>query len=149
MKKKSMKMQSRMLLSCKTKEGSFDSMRNDEVGFIARTDELIRGFGERLTEKGGVDKKKNVNQKMMQLSRLLLEVRQKKPNISIKELINPKHFNDVVGTEKEMCGLEAKGWLSLAIKLQHDLKKCSMIVMGWGLKSLIMHWRTGGRTSLA
>ncbi|EDO29593.1 predicted protein [Nematostella vectensis] len=139
-KTKSMKMQSRMLLSCKTNEGSFDSMRNDEVGFIAKTDELIRGFGERLTEKGGADKKKNVSQKMRELSRLLLGVRQKKPNISMKELINPKYFDDVVGTVKEMCGFSGSKRLdiatpSLAIKLQHDLKKCSMIVMGWGLKS--------------
>jgi hypothetical protein len=52
-------------------------MKNDDIAFIAKRDDLILMFGSVLLDKNGIRQKEYVSQRMRQLAQLLLQLNTK------------------------------------------------------------------------
>lgn len=117
------------------KDKVFGVMHCDDVSFAARRDNVIVKFGERMFAKLGNEKHhiSHVSQKMRELGRLLLKVRETDPDIvSLQECIHPKQFDVVLEAVRSLAGFDPHTGRyktpSLAIKLGQSLQKCALII---------------------
>lgn len=117
------------------KDKVFGVMHCDDVSFAARRDNVIVKFGERMFAKLGNEKHhiSHVSQKMRELGRLLLKVRETDPDIvSLQECIHPKQFDIVLEAVRSLAGFDPHTGRyktpSLAIKLGQSLQKCALII---------------------
>lgn len=117
------------------KEKVFGVMHCDDISFAARRDDVIVKFGERMFSKLGNEKHhiSHVSQKMRELGRLLLKVREMDPDIvTLKECISPQQFDKVLEAVRSLAGLNPETGRyktpSLAIKLGQSLQKCALII---------------------
>ncbi|KAJ8039318.1 N-lysine methyltransferase KMT5A [Holothuria leucospilota] len=117
-------------------------MINDDVSWLAKNDETILQLGQRIM--GSVDDAVHmfqyVSQKMRQVARFLLVVRDLNPELqTIQDSINPKYFDTVVQGVKLSSGYDSGGNTyktpSLALKLGHSIRKCAMIVKSKRIKT--------------
>lgn len=124
------------------KEKVLAKMINDDVSWLAKNDETILQLGQRIM--GSVDDAVHlfqyVSQKMREVSRLLLVVRDLNPELqTIQDCIHPKYFDTVVQAVKLASGYDSGGNTyktpSLALKLGHSIRKCAMIVKSKGIKT--------------
>lgn len=116
-------------------------MNRDEIFLVAKNDETILQLGERLL--GSVDDEAHlfqyVSQKMREVARLLLTIRSYYPELeSMKDCINPMHFDKVISAVKTTAGFDVETNRyripSLALKLGHAIRKCAMIIKADGIK---------------
>jgi hypothetical protein len=114
------------------KEHIFSAMANDDVALVARKDELIIAYGERLYQKHGHKKHKrsHIRQKLRQLARFVIAAR--KENSSVTDLcscIDATKFPVVISAVRQLCGYQSLDNSfknpSLALKLGHSLKQCA------------------------
>lgn len=118
------------------------TMKIDEVSVIARNDELIRDVGVMLLEKHGEKQNNLVSQKMRELARLLMQLRETefRPDAQLSEFIKPDKFDVVVSAVKNISkfhfkeGIQNVATPSLSLKLGHSLKKCVHILRGKALR---------------
>ena len=120
-------------------------MRQDEVSFVAKRDDLIFKFGQALFEKDGTSKTTYITQKMRSLARLLIELRKvsNKGDVDMSVFIAPEHFDCIVQATRNLCSYdpnpenEPASSLqrpSLALRLGHAIKKAAMILRGIALR---------------
>ena len=119
------------------------TMKSDEVSIAARNDWLIKEIGVVLVEKYGEKQNSLISQKMRELSRLLLQLRETdaSPNSSLSDFIKPGRFDDVVSAVKSISkfqfekGVQGVATPSLSLKIGHSLKKCVNILRGHALRA--------------
>jgi len=115
-------------------------MRNDEVYRAAVSDPLIMQFAHKLTIKHYSDASKHdhVRCKITELGHQLLQL--KKDGISeMADAVDPLHFQKAVSRICGVCGFDHEkntfSSASLALKLGHSLKKCTMSVIAEALQT--------------
>lgn len=120
----------------------FTTMKNDQVSLVARNDWLIKEIGVLLVEKHGEKQNNFVSQKMRELARLLLQLREEdfNPNAQLSDFIKPAKFDIVVSAVKVIskfyfeAGVQNVATPSLSLKIGHSLKKCVNILRGNALR---------------
>ncbi|XP_071829640.1 uncharacterized protein [Apostichopus japonicus] len=113
-------------------------MSNDQISLVAKGDPLIVDLGERhfLAQGHDADMHATIRSKMREAARLLVELRslKEKPNASMEEFIDPRHFRCVVAAVQKVTGYDEikQGYKvpSLALKYGHSLKKMAVILTG-------------------
>ncbi|WAR31628.1 hypothetical protein MAR_034170, partial [Mya arenaria] len=112
---------------------------SDEVSFVARHDELIVRFGEKLYSKHSQQPHQHqyVRQKMREVARLLMNARKSDGNIhNLMDCVDPVKFPSIVEAVKVTCGFDGNGKYkvpSLALKIGHSLRKCANILKNQSL----------------
>ena len=120
----------------------FAIMKSDEVSIVARKDWLIKEVGVVLVEKYGEKQNGLVSQKMRELARLLLQLRETHASSGsqLSDFIKPGRFDDVVSAVKSISnfhfhkGVQNVATPSLSLKIGHSLKKCVNILRGHALR---------------
>ena len=118
------------------------SMRSDNITLVARNDYVISTMGTMLVEKGGLRRCHDILQRMRNLARLLLELRETENNTNAEllEFLCPDKFDVIVQCVKQLCkfnekqGQQAVDTPSLALRLGHALKQCADITRGKALR---------------
>ncbi|PIK57018.1 hypothetical protein BSL78_06060 [Apostichopus japonicus] len=124
------------------KDTVFASMTYDSISFAARHDHIIVQYGERMFAKLGHERHQvgYISQKMRELARLLLKIKETKPDVkSLYDCISPKQFDTVLEAVRNLAGLDPQTGKyktpSLALKLGHSLQTCALIVKAECIKS--------------
>jgi hypothetical protein len=154
----SMKVQCRILLEGATRaneplfsldiatlrEEIISRMRHGSIKSVVAKDFMILKFGSILLNKLGKNKHYVISQRMRQLARFLMAFREGvKKNISLTDIIDGCHFDNVVKVTKDLCcvsddttmsGVPLLGTPSLGLHLGHSLKRCALIKRGMGLR---------------
>ena len=109
---------------------------------LPTNDDLIVLFGQKIYPKCANQPHQHqyVKQKVRELGRCLLSVRNKTPAVqTLQDCIDPTQFQHVISAVKEMCGFEGEVGKyktpSLALKIGHSLKKCGNIVKSVALQT--------------
>ena len=110
------------------------SMKDDLVAKTVKNDVTIVEYGKRLFNKRDVEEHtaNNVSQKMREMGRLLIEVRNQSNNQinTMKSMINPAHFDIVVNSTRVLAGYNENTHMyqkgSLALKMGYSLKKIAL-----------------------
>ena len=118
------------------------TMKSDEISLIARNDGLIKDVGEMLLEKHGEKQNNLVSQKMRELARLVMQLRETelRPDAQLSDFIKPEKFDVVVSAVRNISNFHFKEGVqnvatpSLSLKLGHSLKKCVYILRGQALR---------------
>ncbi|PIK49808.1 hypothetical protein BSL78_13310 [Apostichopus japonicus] len=115
------------------------TMVNDDISLICRNDRLILTFGQKLHEKAATESRQYISQKMRELGRFLKVMQVAHPDIScLEECISPQQYDNVVRSVRQCAGYDgAKRQYqtpSLALKLDHSLKRCAEICRSNGIK---------------
>ncbi|PIK42020.1 hypothetical protein BSL78_21142 [Apostichopus japonicus] len=99
-------------------------------------------YGERMFAKLGHERHQvgYISQKMRELARLLLKIKETKPDVkSLYDCISPKQFDTVLEAVRNLAGLHPQTGKyktpSLALKLGHSLQTCALIVKAECIKS--------------
>ena len=117
-------------------------MRNFAVTLVIKNDSLILTYGSFVLDKKGAKDKNYISEKMRNLARLVMQLRidLKQPEWFLFHFIKPEHFHIVMKSTKIVCvyGLNEDEEVtsaipSLALKLEHALKKCASLKHGLGL----------------
>jgi len=120
-------------------------MKKDEIGLVARNDCLILSYGNVCAEKMARHEATYVSQKMRQLARLVMKLRELKgrADAQLSDFLSPALFDDVVSAVKLVCEfvpsdeqqLARLSTPSLALKLGHALQKCAAMLRNTALKA--------------
>lgn len=114
----------------------FGRMRVDEVSMLLKFDTTIIKYGNSLCHKhfNNDDQTYHISNKLRELGRLLLTLREKKIVKTMNEVINPQLFPAIVQTVTSMCRWDEKSKTietpSLGIKLGQVLTKVAYLVKG-------------------
>jgi len=110
-------------------------MKKDTIGLVARNDPLILSYGSICADKMARHETTYVSQKMRQLARLLMKLRELKgcADAHLSDFLSPDSFDDVVSAVKLECQfvpsdeqhMARLSTPSLAMKLGHALQKCA------------------------
>ena len=113
------------------------SMRDDQIKKIVMYDECILMFGSALLERIGKGKKHSISQKMRQLGRLVIQLREmSQQQGTLMKYLDGQHFDLVVAVTKRLCrvsssttthGLQMLESPSLGFHLGHSLAKYALI----------------------
>ena len=125
-----------------------DNMNNDEITSCVKQDQLISTYGSFLLgTTTGMKTANSVSQRMRVLARLLLCLRTKlsKPKLTMKEMISPLNFDNIVEATKEIGGftmVNSEGEFvpsfatpSVPLMLGYALEKCVSLYRGIGIKT--------------
>lgn len=122
-----------------------NSMLKDEIGLVARGDSLILSYGSMCAEKMAKHEATYVSQKMRQLARLVIRLREvtDQPNAYLSDFLSPDKFEDIVSAVRLECQfvpssehqLARLSTPSLALKLGHALQKCAAMLRNMALKA--------------
>ncbi|XP_072027751.1 uncharacterized protein [Amphiura filiformis] len=118
---------------------------SDNIKDVVEKDMLILHFGNVLLTKTGKARRHCISQKMRQLARLLLKVRQLQgySNITLQECLSATNFDHVVQATKELCqpleettmnGVSMSKSPSLGLHLGHSLIKCCFLKRGRAIR---------------
>lgn len=119
------------------------TMKQDERGLIAKSDDIILHYGSSMIAKHGRKKANYVSEQMRTMARLLISARKisQQPQLQIIDLIRPDRFNLVVEATKDVCGLTLSddctmeySSRSTALKIGYAIKKAALIACGKALK---------------
>ncbi|XP_051949039.1 uncharacterized protein LOC127620015 isoform X3 [Xyrauchen texanus] len=109
-------------------------MNDDEIGRVVRNDFGLLEFAQSLYTRHGHDKTKHeyMRQKLRELGRFLLTLRNKIPSATLEDAIKPANFMNVIKAVKETAGFHTDQHSfqrpSLALKIGHSLLKISEIL---------------------
>lgn len=140
--------------ACKKSHGNegilFGNMRNDDISFVAKQDDMISRLGLNLYARKGAKQIEYIRAKMREIARLLIRIRQQThptPNIkdqisetadflALKDVLKPEKFDAVISGIQAECKYSVENGVpsfevpSLGLKLGHTLRKCCYIKMG-------------------
>lgn len=100
-------------------------------------DKVILQFGATILEKVGKPKANYMSQRMHQLARLLMKLREigqeKEAEAAFEDYIDTSKFDVLVEAVKKLCEFDNKSRLdigipSLSLKLGHGIKRCAQVV---------------------
>jgi len=109
------------------------SMREDDVRFLAKCDELIMEYTKKLIHDKGMKKKYYIRDKVREIARFLKQVRKLDgmETTWMRDLISPQHFSTCLSAVKQLAGFDKETASyktpSLALKVGHALKKLAKI----------------------
>ena len=115
-------------------------MKNDDISNVARKDQLIVKFGSSVFDKVGSKNANDVSQRMRQLARLLILLRDGgHQEANLEDFIDTAKFDDLVSAVKKLCGFRDESNLeigipSLALKLGHSIKRCALVLRSCALR---------------
>ena len=115
-------------------------MRNDDTSNVARKDQLIVNFGSSVFDKVGSKNANDVSQRMRQLARLLILLRDGgHQEANLEDFIDTAKFDDLVSAVNKLCGFRDESHLeigipSLALKLGHSIKRCALVLRSCALR---------------
>ena len=115
-------------------------MQRDSIYKLSVNDELIMKFAEKLTLKHFSDRDKHeyVRAKIRELGRLLASLKSSFNINSIREAIDPAHFQKVINCVRTVSGFDCSTGMyktpSLALKLGHAMKKCAVLLKSAALQ---------------
>ena len=120
-------------------------MRQDEVSFIARRDEVILKYGNSLFERNELQRASHITQRMRILARLVYHLRivTQQHSHDLVHFLTPPKFDYVVDATKTLCNFKrdreneeigAFASPSFALKIGHALKGCANILRGIALR---------------
>lgn len=126
--------------SAALKSNVLPHLNNDRISFVLKQDELIMTFGSHLYKKHGSKQTVYIKQRLRELGRLLITVRDSNEDIrALSDCIAPQYFGVVVAGVKILCGYDEEQHAykvpSLALKIGHSLKAVANILKGNGLKT--------------
>ena len=117
-------------------------MASGKVLLIIKNDDLLLTLGSKLIEKSA-NSDHHVNYirgQLRSVARLLISIREGNPddailrNASMSTIISPKYFKTVLTAVRDLSGFNEEDFTytkpSLALKLGHALRKCSLILKG-------------------
>ena len=120
------------------------SMASDQVSLVAKNDCIILTFGSIVAQNCTTVQYNYVSQRMRQLARLLMELRDQAqaPNADLSSFLKPEQFDTVVAAVQKVCEYTqctqaepAKLKVpSLALKLGHALRKCCTLLINKALR---------------
>ena len=114
-------------------EHILSKMRDDEVKKIVESDQLIMNFGEKLFEKVGtkVHQHQYVSQRLRELARLILEMREFKIN-DLETSLQPLNWEKIILGVRKVAGFDTGTDRykipTLCLKIGHSLQKCAKIL---------------------
>lgn len=112
-------------------------MRDDDVKSILQTDDLILSFGYRLFEKVGCNDHQfqYVSQRLRELGRLLIVMKDQYGIRSLVEVIKPKNWEQLIQGIMVVAGYgnNTVNVPSLSLKIGHSLTKCAQILRAQAL----------------
>lgn len=116
------------------------TMKSDKITETVKHDRGLMHLGTTKLKKVGLSRSANVRQKLRELSRLLLILKEShngSEELEFYDFIHPKYFDDIVKCVKKLCeaddeekserGCPLYGKPSLALKLGHSLKKLAEV----------------------
>ena len=123
-------------------ESVLSQMKNDNISFTCKHDDLIIMFGSSIIEKVGKKNANYVSQRMRQLARLLATLNDEEVEGNLQNFLCPEKFDLVLQGVKKLCLFSKEigddkqkvSIPSLALKLGHSLNKCAQILRGKGLR---------------
>lgn len=123
-------------------EAILQSMRNDEIGRVVRSDTLIRQYGVKLLPSFVHERDQHafLREHLRRVGRLLLATRKTalQPNAAMLDFIKPTKFRSLFDAAKDIAGFNNKENVfekpSLALKIGHSLKKLGLLVQGQKLE---------------
>ena len=111
-------------------------MNRDEFSILARNDQLITSYGQKLFQKHGhlEHLHRHISCKMRDLEQLVTAARTLDPEVTwLADCLRPDKSDIAVKAVKELCGFaqvtNKYKTLSLALKLGHSLKKCCTVAI--------------------
>ena len=116
---------------------------DDGVARFIKSDKLMGQLTEKYALKLGHDKEQfgHIRNKLREVGRMVLEYRvlTNETNASLTDIIDPIKFNDVLKATRQTAGFDETTHLyrtpSLALKIGHELKKVTEILLGEALMS--------------
>lgn len=119
------------------------TMRPDDITRVVKYDSLILEYGQKLFNKHGHDPHQYnyIRCKLRELGRLVLELRVSSDNANsyLEDFIQPSKFKQVTESVKVIAGYntESNSYTtpSLALKLGHSLRKCTLISQSKAIES--------------
>ncbi|XP_070401964.1 uncharacterized protein [Nothobranchius furzeri] len=112
----------------------------DKITLAIKQDHCILDYGYRLFKKNEklVNQHQYIRQKLRELGRLLLEAKAVSPVNSVKDLIKPEKYSQVISATKRLAGFNDENGKyqkpSLARKVGHNIHSLAMFVKTEGLK---------------
>lgn len=109
-------------------------MNEDKVSDCIRNDQLILKYGEKILKVGKEQHNRHfISQKMRELGRLLIKVREiQNCSLTLADIIKPSQFLGNVSAVKSLAGYDEENECystpSLALKIGAALKKCAKII---------------------
>ena len=136
----------RTKITCLSKYGASESasqellaliekMHKNEVYDVIINDFFVLRFGKAMYNKHGLDKSKHdyIRQKLRELGRLLVTLRNMSTIDSVKEAVKPSNFMTLIKAVKKVAGLDEVTGIykspSLALKIGHSLRRVSELIM--------------------
>ncbi|XP_044180170.1 uncharacterized protein LOC114952155 isoform X4 [Acropora millepora] len=118
------------------------SMKSDHISVVARNDAVISALGTMIVEKVGSTRCHDISQKMRNLARLLISLREavKDENAQLSQFLRPDKFDVLIQCVMQISKFDVKrgekevGTPSLALHIGHSLKKCVCVVRGKALR---------------
>jgi len=118
-------------------------MKEDSITRIAKGDRLIVVFGEKLLSRHGHERHQYnyIRCKIREISRLLQHLRldNDTENARLEDFMKACRYRDVVMSVRNVAGFDDDKHEykvpSLALKLGHSLRKCTLICEGWAIES--------------
>lgn len=117
------------------------NMNQDDIVVALKKDHCLLEFGHRLFKKNEkmINQHQYIRQKLRELCRLVLEARKVIPLDTIKDLIKPEYYSNVVAATRNMAGYSDETgkykFPSLARKVGHSLHTLALYIKSEGLKS--------------
>jgi len=121
------------------------SMKDDDVRFVAKSDDLIMEYAKKLIHTKGMKKKCYIRDKLREISRFLIEVRKHAgmETAWMKDCISPQHFTTCLSAVKQLAGFDSQTASyktpSLALKVGHALKKLTKILKRHAIEKRAYH----------
>lgn len=118
-----------------------ERMKVDEISTAVKTDDTIIKYGNSLCHKhfNNDDQTYHISNKLRELGRLLVEMRQKQLVKNFKNIINPQLYSEVVRQITILCGWDEERKTietpSLGIKLGQLLTKMAILLKGEAIMS--------------
>lgn len=115
-------------------------MHQDEITLACKSDQCILEFGYRLFYKNKkvVSQLPYIRQKLRELGRLLLEARNTAPVKSLKDLIKPEMYAQLVAASRRLAGFNEESGKykqpSLVRKIGHNMHSLALFIKTEGLK---------------
>ena len=120
------------------------SMASDQISLVAKNDYIILTFGSVVAQNCTASQYNYVSQRMRQLARLLIELRDQTqaPDADLSSFLKPEKFDTVVAALLKMCEYKqctktepAKLKVpSLALKIGYTLRRCCTLLVNRALR---------------
>lgn len=118
-----------------------NSMKADEIRFLAKSDPLIMDYAAKLVQSKGMKKQCYIRDKVREVARFLMQIRKYAgmEKACMKDCISPERFKICLLAVRELAGFDVQTASyrtpSLALKIGHALKKLAKLMKRQAIES--------------